>query len=97
MWNWENDESHFKLDHLPKLAEILQVDPSDLLPEGSVVKIVNNTENKDNSVNAFEVKMDERFLSEKLLKSLEETIALLREQNQLLKIDNNNLKAQLNS
>lgn len=97
VWNWENDESHFKLDHLPKLAEILQVDPSDLLPEGSVVKIVNNTENKDNSVNAFEVKMDERFLSEKLLKSLEETIALLREQNQLLKIDNNNLKAQLNS
>jgi transcriptional regulator with XRE-family HTH domain len=92
VWNWENDESHFKLDHLPKLAEILQVDPADLLPEGSVVKIVNNKENKDNSVNAFEVKMDERVLSEKLLKSLEETIALLKEQNQVLREENALLK-----
>jgi transcriptional regulator with XRE-family HTH domain len=92
-WNWENDESHFKLDHLPKLAEILQVDAADLLPEGSVVKIVNNKENKDNSVNAFEVKMEERVLNEKLLRSLEETITLLKEQNQVLKEENALLKA----
>jgi transcriptional regulator with XRE-family HTH domain len=76
--NWENDESPFKLDHLSKLADLLQVDPANLLPEGAVVKIVNNKENKDNSVNASEVKMDERVLSEKLLKSLEETTALLK-------------------
>ena len=91
--NWENDESPFKLDHLSKLAEILQVDAADLLPEGAVVKIVNNKENKDNSVNGFEIKMDERVLSEKLLKSLEETIALLKEQNQALKEENSLLRA----
>ena len=83
------------MDYLPKLAEILQVYPADLLPEGAVVKIVNNKENKDNSVNAFEVKMDERVLSNKLLKSLEETISLLKEQNQILKHENGNLKVQL--
>jgi transcriptional regulator with XRE-family HTH domain len=94
-WNWENDESHFKLDHLPKLAEILQVDAADLLPEGSVVKIVNNKENKDNSVNAFEVKIEERVLNEKLLKSLEETIALLKEQNQSLREENVMLKSKV--
>ena len=97
MWNWENDESHFKLDHLPKLAEILQVDPADLLPEGAVVKIVNNNANKDNSVNGFEVKIDERVLNEKLLKSLEETIALLKEQNQALREGNALLKAQISN
>ena len=93
VWNWENDESHFKLELLPKLAEILQVDPADLLPEGAVMKIVNNNANKDNSVNAFEVKMDERILSKKLLKSLEETNALLKEQNQALREENALLKA----
>ena len=91
-WNWENYESHFKIDHLPKLAEILQVDAADLLPEGAVVKIVNNKENKDNSVNGFEIKMDERILSDRLLKSLEETILLLKEQNQALKDENVKLK-----
>jgi hypothetical protein len=36
--------------------------------------------------------MDERVLSEKLLKSFEETIALLKEQNQALKEENALLK-----
>ncbi|MCX8492391.1 MAG: helix-turn-helix transcriptional regulator [Cyclobacteriaceae bacterium] len=91
VWNWENDESHFKLDHLSKLAEILQVEPADLLPDGTVVKIVNNKENTGSSVNGF-VKIDGTVLNEKLLKSLEETIALLKEQNQVLKEENALLK-----
>lgn len=33
-WNWENDETHLKMDHLPKLAEVFQVDAEELLPEG---------------------------------------------------------------
>jgi transcriptional regulator with XRE-family HTH domain len=95
-WNWENDESHFKLDHLPKLAEILQVDPADLLPEGAVVRIFNNTDNKGNSVNGNEfVKIDGHILNEKLVKSLEETIALLKEQNQALKEENVMLKSKV--
>ena len=94
VWNWENDECHFKLDHLPRLAEILQVEPADLLPEGAVVKIVNNNANKDNSVNGF-VRIEGQVLNEKLLKSLEETIALLKEQNQALREENALLKAQI--
>jgi transcriptional regulator with XRE-family HTH domain len=91
--NWEKDESHFKLDYLPKLAEILQVDPTELLPEGAVVKIFNNTDNKGNSVNGNEfVRIDGEILNEKLVKSLEETIALLKEQNQALKEENALLK-----
>jgi hypothetical protein len=79
------------LDYLSKLAEILQVDPVELLPEGTVVKIVNNKENRDSSVNGF-VKIDGQILNEKLVKSLEETIALLKEQNQALKEENALLK-----
>ena len=92
VWNWENDESHFKLDHLSKLAEILQVEPADLLPDGTVVKIVNNKENTGSSVNGF-VKIDGTVLNEKLLKSLEETITLLKEQNQSLREENVMLKS----
>ena len=43
----------------------------------------------------FEVKMDERILNRKLLKSLEETISLLKEQNQILKHENALLKASM--
>lgn len=97
VWNWENDETHFKIEHLPKLAEILEVDANDLLPDGSVVKIVNNNNNtnSDNSVNAFafEVHMDERTLSDKLLKSLENQIALLEEKNKFLVEENAILKS----
>ncbi|MCX8492056.1 MAG: hypothetical protein ORN54_13425 [Cyclobacteriaceae bacterium] len=38
------------------------------------------------------MKMDERVLNEKLLKSLEDTIALLKEQKQVLKAENALLK-----
>jgi transcriptional regulator with XRE-family HTH domain len=83
-WNWESDESHFRVEYLPKLAEILQIDANELLPEGSMVKIVNNNDNKDNSVNAFAVKMDGRMLLEKLLTSLENQLALMEEKNKVL-------------
>jgi transcriptional regulator with XRE-family HTH domain len=83
-WNWENDECHFRVEYLPKLAEILQIDANELLPEGSMVKIVNNNDNKDNSVNAFAVKMDGRMLLEKLLTSLENQLALMEEKNKVL-------------
>ncbi len=95
-WNWESDECHFKMDHLQKLSELFEVDADDILPEGSVVKIVNNKENKDSSVNAFEVRTDEKATNEKLVRSLEEIIALLKEQNIALKEENSLLKAQLN-
>jgi hypothetical protein len=92
VWNWEKDESHIKSDHLSKLAVILQVDPSDLLPDSTVVKIVNNKENTGSSVNGF-VKIDGTVLNEKLLKSLEETITLLKEQNRSLREENVMLKS----
>ena len=74
----------------------MQVYPADLLPEGAVVKIVNNNANKDNSVNGF-VKIEGGGLREKLLNSLEETIVLLKEQNQTLKNENTVLRTLSNN
>jgi transcriptional regulator with XRE-family HTH domain len=34
-WNWESDESHFRVEYLPKLAEILQIDATALIDTGS--------------------------------------------------------------
>jgi hypothetical protein len=58
----------------------------------TMVKIVNNNDNKDNSVNAFEIKMDERTLLEKLLTSLESQLALMEEKNKVLTEKNTLLK-----
>ena len=86
------------MNYLPKLAGILQIDPADLLPEGAVVKIFNNTDNKGNCVNGNGfVKMEGGGLHEKLLNSMEETIVLLKEQNQTLKNENTILRTLSNN
>ncbi len=66
---WESDLNSFKVEYLIKLAEVFKVEPTELIPQGTVVKIVNNTDNKDSSVNGFEIKMDARELYKELLDS----------------------------
>lgn len=78
-WNWENDQVHFKMEYLVQLADIFEVDPTELVNEGTVVKIVSNKENRDNSINAFEVRMDEKGLTERLIQTFEEAIKVLKE------------------
>lgn len=82
---WEGDKSTPQVEYLPKLSEILKVDIIELIPKSTSVKIVNNTDNKDNSVNGFEIKIDGRELVKELLESKDEIIRLLREEIQRLK------------
>jgi transcriptional regulator with XRE-family HTH domain len=71
---WESDLSSYKVDMLPKLAEVLDVDIVELIPKGTTVKIVNNSNNNNGSVNAFQVQMDARKLHDDLFSSYEAII-----------------------
>jgi transcriptional regulator with XRE-family HTH domain len=53
--SWESDKTSVKLDYLPKLAEALSVEMVDLLPKDNQYRIVNNSHNKGQSVNAYHV------------------------------------------
>jgi transcriptional regulator with XRE-family HTH domain len=53
--SWESEKTSVKLDHLPKLAEVLRVDMVDLLPQENHYQIVNNSHNKGQSINAYHV------------------------------------------
>lgn len=85
---WEGDKSTPQVEYLPKLAEILKVDIMELLPKDTSVKIVNNTDNKDYSVNGFEIKIDGSQLFKALLDSKDEIIRLQKEEIQRLKGEN---------
>lgn len=96
---WESDLSTYKVDMLPKLAEVFDVDVTELIPKGTTVKIVNNSNNNDGSVNAFHVQMDARKLhddlfssyeaiikaKEEIIESKKEVIAMLRDEISKLK------------
>ncbi len=89
--NWEMDVSSCRVDYLPKLAQVLDVDIMELLPEGTVVKVMNNQnqKNHDTSVVGFEVTMsDSRALYVELLSSKDEIIRLLKEENAQTKARN---------
>jgi transcriptional regulator with XRE-family HTH domain len=78
---WESDQSTFKVEYLTKLAEIYDVDATELIPQGTTVKIVNSGNQKiDNSVIGFEITMDARELYKDLLNSKDEIIRLLKKQ-----------------
>ncbi len=77
--NWESDKSSFKVEYLPKLAEILGVSITDLIPEGTTLKIMDNSNltNHDNAVVGFEVKIEAPEVYLKLLDSKDKIIELL--------------------
>lgn len=51
--SWEAETADVKSVYIPKLAEILHVDINDLFSAKSRDIIINNTENKDNSINGI--------------------------------------------
>ena len=82
---WESDQSTFKIEYLPKLANVFKIDPIELIPKGTTVKIENNSNPKmDNQGVDFEIKMDARELYKELLESKNELIQILREENMRL-------------
>ncbi|KMQ67178.1 hypothetical protein ACM39_15510 [Chryseobacterium sp. FH2] len=45
--NWENETFDVKSQYIPKLAEILDVEISDLFKDDQKIQVTNNIENKD--------------------------------------------------
>ena len=78
--SWESDQASYKVEYLTQLADVFNVSPLELLPTSSSIKIVNNHDNKDNSINAFEVSVDAKEMYKELLSSKDEIIAMLKEQ-----------------
>jgi transcriptional regulator with XRE-family HTH domain len=78
--SWESDQASYKVEYLTQLADVFKVSPLELLPNANPIKIVNNHDNKDNSINAFEVSVDAKELYKELLSSKDEIIAMLKEQ-----------------
>ena len=78
--NWEQDLSSPKVKHLPKLAEILEVDIADVAQEGTVLKIMDNSQqtNHDQAVVGFEINMQDPKLLEELLNTQRELLAMQR-------------------
>ncbi|MCC5612482.1 helix-turn-helix domain-containing protein [Nostoc sp. CHAB 5834] len=89
--NWETDQLSFRVEYLPKLAEVFDVPMAELMPEGTTLKLMNNQhqKNHDKSVVGFEVTINEsRDLYVELMSSKDEIIRLLKEENTLLKVRN---------
>ena len=95
--NWESDVSDPKAEYLPKLAQLYGVPLTDLFPKDAVIKIVQNHDNKDNSINGFEISLDPSKLYNDLAGKY---IKLLEEENKDLKLQqhsNNEANATLKS
>ena len=91
--NWEQDLSSPKVKHLPKLAEILEVDIADVAQEGTVLKIMDNSQqtNHDQAVVGFEINMQDPKLLEELLNTQRELLTTQRKLIARLEAENEEL------
>jgi transcriptional regulator with XRE-family HTH domain len=69
--NWENGKNEPSMKSLRKIAQQLGVSEDELIKSKPIIKVVHNQDNKDNSINGFEV----HPLSKEYIESLEDTIA----------------------
>jgi transcriptional regulator with XRE-family HTH domain len=69
--SWESGEATIKSPYLPKLAEFLQVEISDLFPKTNDI-IINqqNTDNKDTSINGIVLLLTDKEAVDKLVEVL---------------------------
>ncbi len=77
--HWESGKARLTVEHIPRLVELFGKSPTDFIPEGTVVKIAHNQNNKDGSINAFEVVVDAQKLYQDFEGSKNEIIASQRE------------------
>ena len=95
--NWESDKTRMSAENLPKLAEVLKCDFTDLIPDNTTVKILSNTQqtNHDNTVAivGFEVTVDTKDFYKDLVSSKDQLIEILKEQVMFLKAEIVKLKA----
>lgn len=81
--NWEKGAS-IKSIFLPKLSNILNVPIEDLLDDDKNVQVVNNTNNKDDSINAFEVNIKASKNITKTFQNIENLTVQIAKQNELI-------------
>jgi transcriptional regulator with XRE-family HTH domain len=84
---WESDLSTFKIEYLTKIANVFKIEPIELVSSDTNFSVVNNTNNKDSSINGFNVYLDMKDIYKDLLDSKDEIIRILKEENGRLKKD----------
>lgn len=77
--NWENESNDIKSEHLPKLAEISNVEIKDLFEDKEKVSVVNNSTNYDSSSggNSFVINISDKDSAEKLVILIEQLLKKL--------------------
>jgi len=92
----ENGETNSWINHIENICTSLNVELDDILkPEEGFVQVNNNNDStNDNGSGVIQNQTINYHNSDKLLESLQEHIALLKEENQRLKEENNLLKLQ---
>ena len=91
---WEADKVSFQVKFLSKLAEIFDVYPTDLLAGRKEEKGMNN-QPKINQLKAVEIEYSKNYSRDfymELIKTKDELIQLLKEENQSLKLKIRNNK-----
>lgn len=98
---WESGKQNPSLAYLDKVADTLNIPIKELIPKGTIVKIMDNQHQKNDngSIVGFEIKMDAKELYGKLLNTFEKNQQLLEKrcneleyQVETLKNENDTLK-----
>lgn len=90
--SWESDKTNPNSAQLPRIAQALDIEIPELFKGVNSLKYVSNQNNKDHSVNGFEIKIDARHLFEEYISSLKELNSLFKEEIKSLREELNKLK-----
>jgi transcriptional regulator with XRE-family HTH domain len=82
-WNWESDESHFRVEYLPKLAEILQIDATALIDTGSKMDEVIFEEFK--GTGNMELQLDRKLSNKRVYPAIDVPASGTRREDLLMK------------
>lgn len=87
IWEWEKKDQNIKLEHLLKLAEVLETDISELTKDGTTININNQSNNKvsSNSMMGFEINIESYQLQKDLIDNLKKQVSYLENEVDRLK------------
>ena len=92
--SWESDKSCPKVEYFIKLLNLFEIPINNLTPEGTVIKVVQNHDNKGNSVDGLEISLDPSKPNDDLAVKY---MKLLEAKNKGLEDENNGLRLQQHS
>jgi len=90
--SWESDHTSPKSSQIPELANVLGIEILDLFKGAESIKYIQNTDNKDQSINGYEIHIDAKALYDDLVKTLKGLNQKLEEENQHLRHEFNKFK-----